>query len=80
MYKTVQLVQEKDYSKTDLTRFGIPPAQSTYQTSQLNHQDIPYNFDDLQAAFFPFQDGAKAKLNPARAAMWFFFFYTGDLF
>lgn len=37
MYKTVQFAQEKYYYKTDLTHFGIPPAESTYQTSQLNH-------------------------------------------
>lgn len=36
-YKTVQFAQEKYYYKTDLTHFGIPPAESTYQTSQLNH-------------------------------------------
>lgn len=52
-------LQEKYSYKTNLTHFGIPPAQTTYQTLQLNHQDIQYNLDKLQTFFFPFQDGAK---------------------
>ena len=51
--------QEKYYYETDLTHFDIPPAQSTYQTLQLNHPDIHYNLDNLSSFFFPFQDGAK---------------------